>query len=109
MTYWVMNDRTHTFKQSIESSSAFPPNISASWQKMLNDTKQEMPTLQKHLERENLHRINRAWKYLKTWQRGWIFVRAMLWSLPSAGDILEWNRRRVLLWATRQIYKAHWL
>jgi hypothetical protein len=67
------------------------------------------PTLKEYLSQERLNRINRAWKYLKPWQRAWIYVRAVWWALPDEIEIMRWVRNRIEVWVTYRIYKAHWV
>jgi hypothetical protein len=67
------------------------------------------PTLKEYLSNERLHKINRAWKYLKPWQRTWLFIRAVWWALPTSCEIVQAIRNRVEVWITYRLYKAHWL
>lgn len=68
-----------------------------------------MPTLKQHIADERLHTIHRNWKYLTPLQRAYILIRAIIWSLPSIHDLLQYHRQRTLNRLTYRLYKGHWI
>jgi hypothetical protein len=63
-----------------------------------------------YLRKERLQKINLDWQYLKPWQKASLFLKAVLWSLPTITQILECHRERVLVRMTYRLYKkAHWM
>jgi hypothetical protein len=63
----------------------------------------------KHLSNEKKHRVNRAWQYLKPWQKIYLLVCATWWSMPSVFERIERLQRRVNNWITYHLYPAHWI
>lgn len=109
MMFWVFPAQIHICSVLAKHLKIFPPSVKRNWLKMPNATKPKMSTLKEHLENERLQRIHRAWTYLTLWQKAWIFIRAMFWSLPSIVDLLEWHRERTNTRWLYRLYKVHWV
>lgn len=68
-----------------------------------------MPTLKQHLQNERLHTLNRAWGYLTPAQRTALYLRALLWSLPTIHQLIAQHRQRTHARLTYILYPAHWI
>jgi hypothetical protein len=65
--------------------------------------------LSEHLKNERLHRVNQGWKYLTTWQKAAILIRALWWAKPTWNDILLRLQKRLHVWLDYRLYDAHWV
>jgi hypothetical protein len=66
-------------------------------------------TFKNHQSAERKEKLIRAWQYMKPWQRAWIYIRVMWWSLPTIIDTREHIHNHFNIWMTRFLYKAHWV
>lgn len=67
-------------------------------------------TFSDHLLKEKEATLIEAWKYLKPWQKAWLYVRARWWSKPTILVFIKRVQDQFNIWLTYFLYnKAHWM